>query len=205
MDIDLEKEKASYIHKLAIRKLILDKLLFGFIILAVGFTANFLLEHYKSQSTKERFILEKRLEAVQKISQAYMIMHNAFDSITLQASMTNDDKNRLESATQKYIDVWTEWSIILSKKYRREQDYITWIYLALESYELQTMKEYRKYLFDLYYKFNAMCQEELGFFKEPEMVTFQFVEWPAHKADSLGAQEFLRANYEKWLHSKKKE
>lgn len=203
MDIQLEKEKASYIHKLEIRKLIIDKLFFGFIILVIGFTANFLLEHYRSRSTRERFVLEKRLEAVQKVSQAYMNMHNAFDSITLKTSMTDEDKKLLDGATQKYIDLWTEWSVILSKKYRRELDYITWIYIGLKSHDLQTMQGYRKYLIDLYYKFNAMCQEELGLLEEAEFATLQFEEWPAHKADALGAQAFLKANYEKWLRSKK--
>lgn len=205
MDFELEKQKASYIHKLEIRKLILDKLLFGFIIVALGFVANFFVEHYRSQSIKDRFVLEKRLEAVQNIGQAYMKMHNDLDSTSLQGSITNDDRSRLESNKQNYINVWTEWSIILSKKYRSELDYITWIYIALQSYELQTMRTYRKYLFDLYYKFNAMCREELGFLKEPEMATFKFVEWPASKADYFGADEFFRVNYEEWLRSKKKE
>jgi hypothetical protein len=202
MDIELEKEKASYIHKLEIRKLIVDKLFLGFILFALGFTANFFLEHYKSQSTKERFILEKRLEAVQKISQTYMNMHNAFDAITLKQSMSDKDKKRLEEVTQKYINDWTEWAIILSKKYRRELDYVTWIYIGLGSQDLDKMKAYRGYLIDLYYKFNAMCQEELGFLSETEITAVQFVEWPASKADALGAQAFLEANYKQWLHSK---
>jgi hypothetical protein len=202
VSIELEKEQVAYQHRFEIRKLILDKLLIALIIFAAGFAGNVILARYKTQSDKNQFLLNKRLEAVQKVSKAYMTMHNKFDTATLEQVLTDEKRDSLHASVQNYIDIWTEWSVILSKRFRTELDYVTWIYLGLESLDLPTMKTYREYLFDLYFKFNAMCQQELDFLDEPEMVSFQFVEWTAAKADSLGAYEFLRANHELWLSSR---
>lgn len=196
--MDNDQAKALFVHRLELRKLVVDKILLGLVVLVLGFMANLLLERYKSQSIQERFLLEKRLEAVQNVSQAYMGMHNAFDRITLQPALAADDPARLEQATQAYIDAWTEWGIILSRTFRLQQDYITWIYLGLQFSDLETMKRHRSFLFDLYYAFNALAREELDLQEEQQGKPFPFVEWSAQQADSLGAQEYLRASLESW-------
>lgn len=204
MTIEPDKQKALFTHKLEIRKLIYDKVLFGLIILVIGFMANLLIEQYRSKSIKDRFILEKRLEAVQNISRAYMKMHNAFDNLSLQTEMDAGDHYLLENVTQEFISDWTEWGIILSGDFRSKLDYLTWIYIGLGSYSLPELKKYRPFLIELYYKFISMCNQELGFSKTSGQPSFQFVEWSVFKADTLGAQAFLEANYQKWLQLKNK-
>ena len=54
-----EKEKAKLEHKFKIHQIILDKVLWGVVVVLFVFTTNYLLENYKAKLTSERFFLEE--------------------------------------------------------------------------------------------------------------------------------------------------
>ena len=49
MDLDFEKEKARYQHKLEIIRLVIDRFLIGIIVVGLGFAFNLALEDYKKE------------------------------------------------------------------------------------------------------------------------------------------------------------
>ena len=202
MSGEAEKQHALYMHKLEVRKLVLDKLLIGVLILAVGFAANFTIERYRVQSTKERFLLEKKLEAIQQISQSYFSMHNTFDTMMLNVYLNDGHYKKMQSQIDDFINVWTHNSVILSAYFTQQMDYVTRIYIALSGMDLETMRNYRTFFFDVYSKFYALTKKELGLPQESTDVTFDFVEWSVEKADALGADKYLEENFNQWKSKK---
>ena len=103
MDIDLEKEKARYAYKLEMRKLVIDKVLIGIIVAVVGWQINIAFERYKNQLGTERFLLEKRLEAVSAVRNTYSQLHDMYIDLT-----TADTKGKIHLPNdykQKYDNV----------------------------------------------------------------------------------------------------
>lgn len=58
---DLEKIRLE--HKLHVRRIILDKVLIGVVILIIGAVANYTLERYKSKETERRYRLTEQYKA----------------------------------------------------------------------------------------------------------------------------------------------
>lgn len=193
-----EKQQALYIHKLEIRKIVLDKLLVGALVIIVGFAANFAIERYRVQSTKERFLLEKRLEAIQLITNAYMSMQNNFDSSMNKSYISDGDKIKLRKDVDDFISVWTQNCVILSEHFTLQMDFVTWNYIALASLDLEIMKQYKEYFFDVYYKFYALTREELDLPEKSTLVSFEFLPWSVNKANDLGPQSYLEENFKQW-------
>lgn len=193
-----ENPQLRYEHKLQLQRLILDKLLIGLLILIVGFAANLIIERYRVQSTRERFLLEKKLEAIQKISEAYFSMHNTFDGLMLRTHLNDGHYKSMRTQIDDFINVWTHNSVILSSRFTKQMDYVTWIYIALAGMELEKMRDYRVFFFDVYSRFYSLTKEELGLEQEESSSQFGFVEWPVEKADAMGADLYLEANYKKW-------
>ena len=67
MNLDEEKEKARFVYRLELRKIIVDKMLFGVILVIFGMITNILIENYRSDLTKDQFLLEERLNAIKNI------------------------------------------------------------------------------------------------------------------------------------------
>lgn len=198
MEFKSEKEKLQFQHRQDLRKLVVDKLLIGIILIVLGFIVNMLLENYKSDSIRDRFLLEKKLEAIQKISNAYMEMNNAFDSATLAETLSAEDHANLDGVVQHYISEWTNWAVILSTSYRKQLDYITWLYLGMASYELTQMRAYREYQLQLFVTFNYISQQELGLVESAPPDRIHFVEWSIQQANERGSREFLAVNFDRW-------
>jgi len=218
MDINLEKEKAKYIHKLELRRLIIDKILFGVIIVLIGLAANFILEQYRSKLTKQRFILEKRLEAINSIKEAYEDMHNLWDVFTLTCNkvppaLPVNYKEQYEEKINNFLLQSNRWNLLFSKEFGDKLGYYVWIHTAANYMDIKNfcrLKEevrnkHRAFIVYLHEQFLSLCQAYLGLQGEKGQVQFTLEEWPHEKADRLGAVKFYEVNFEKWKKWKEKQ
>src|SRR5712692_7139337 len=130
--IDAEKEKARYVHRLEVRKLIIDNLFLGLILFALAFVANMAIERYRSESTREAFLLQKRLEAVSAVRAAYAQMFDNFDSFTLnrEGSRPRDYRERYSKSISAFALSQDRWSTLLSPEFNAQLDFHLWAHLA---------------------------------------------------------------------------
>ena len=83
MNLNDEKEKATFVHKLEIRKLYIDRFLFIATFIFIGGIANFLVEKYRSDLAQDRFLIERQLEAITDIKASYEKLRIFFDHNTI--------------------------------------------------------------------------------------------------------------------------
>ena len=201
MDIDLEKEKARYIHKLEIRKLIIDKMFLGVIILAIGFVGNMYFETYRSQLSDQRFEYEKKLEAINAVRSAFAKMYqnfNSFSDIDTTPELPKDYGDKFNRSIDNVIYTTNSVDVLLSPSLEHEVEFNIWIYTAFHYQDVAKSHEYRDFASYLFDQFMESCKIEVGKLSKHSKKRFQFEEWPWEKTDSLGSEAFLDANFNKW-------
>jgi hypothetical protein len=206
MQVKTEKEKAHDAYKLDVRKLIIDKLFLGLIILLLGFAANMALEHYRRETSKQEIFLKKRLEAVNTIQETYATMFDAFDAFTVLGDGTLPENYRktYKAAVDKFARAQAMWGAPLSRRFNTQLGYHLWTYLAFESKDVAKARAYRAFVYDLNQQFGFLCARELDIAVEQQPL-FEFEAWTHEEADRKGAQAFLEANFNKWKTQKQLE
>jgi len=202
MNLEQEKEKARYEHRLEVRKMVIDKLLLGIVVLALGFFADMAIENYRRHSTEQQFFLEQKVDAVKNIRKAYAAMNDAFDAFTLVSTRLEDYREKFKTAIDRYNLTATEYGVLLSPQYLHNLDYHLWIYEAMDFEDVAKQKQYREFFYDLNNQFQTVTKIELGVLDRKDANVFAFVEWSFKQADTLGAQSFFQANYKKWHESR---
>lgn len=66
-----ERYKIFLEHRLEVRRILLEKLLLGGLVLAAAVSGNYLIEVYKSDSEQSRFLFEERLEKLTELRADY--------------------------------------------------------------------------------------------------------------------------------------
>src|SRR5712692_6501593 len=198
--IDAEKEKARYVHRLEVRKLIIDKLFLGLILFALAFAANMAIERYRSESTREAFLLQKRLEAVSAVRAAYAEMYDNFDSFTVirKGERPKDYRERYNESIDAFALSQSRWSTLLSPEFNAQLDFHLWTHLAFLDRDVAKSAEHRDFVYDLYQHFGFICRRELGIATGAKERVFEFEEWSHAEADKKGSEAFLAANLAKW-------
>jgi hypothetical protein len=198
--IDAEKEKARYVYRLEVRKLIIDKLFLGLILFALAFAANMAIERYRSENTREGFLLQKRLEAVSAVRAAYSEMFDNFDSFTLtrEGSRPRGYHDLYKKSINDFALMQSRWSTLLSSDFNAQLDFHLWIHQAFLDRDVAKSAEYRDFMYDLYQHFGFICRRELGVRTGAREQVFTFEEWSHAEADRKGSEEFLAANVSKW-------
>ena len=214
MDINLEKEKAKYIHKLDLRRLIVDKILFGMIIVLIGLIANVIFEQYRSKLIEQRFILEKRLEAINSIKEAYEDMHNLWDIFTLmnETTLPKNYKEIYKEKINNFLLQSNRWNILFPKEFDDNLTYYAWIHSAIDESDIvnyliipkELLNRHRTFLVCLRGQFLSLCREYLGLQDEEDTDQFKLVEWSYEEAVGRGSGEYYALNFERWKEWKEK-
>ncbi|MFH0957461.1 MAG: hypothetical protein V1897_02040, partial [Pseudomonadota bacterium] len=206
MDLDTEKEKAKYLHKLELVRLIIDRLLIGLILVAIGFGFNLALEDYKRKQIEHQFYLERKLEAVNSIREAYIKAFNTYYWTTI------SDKDKAKSLlfrgepdTEYHNTIVnlglavSKYNILLSRYFF---DLATANTIMLEGiYYKEPLKriEYREFVYHLAQVFSNQSRIELGLSPELEAnESFPFETFKFEEIHTKGSPHFLDINFEKW-------
>jgi hypothetical protein len=206
MNIDFEKEKAKYQHKLELFRLIIDRLLMGIILVGLGFAFNIALEDYKRKQTEQQFYLEKKFEAVNAIRTAYMKVFNAYYVSTI----ADKDKSKAfffrKEPNIEYFDAivnfnetMTKYDIVLSERFFELAQANSVILEGMYYKEPTQRYEYREFLYHIGEILTDQCRIELGLSSELQgKKLFPIEKMKFEEIHSKGSPHFLNINYEKW-------
>ncbi|HAO98803.1 MAG TPA: hypothetical protein DCQ83_02025 [Fibrobacteres bacterium] len=199
MDPNEDKAKARRAFRLDLLKLFIDKIALGAVVVLFGFLANKWFEKYKFRLSEQRFFMEQRLESIKKIQTAYTVMFHKFDNYTLRGySRPVDYQARYDSAVDGYTRALDEHGTLLSPQTLERMDYQGWLFQNFKYQDVAAQASYRNFFYDLYREFYLQAKVELGVIPDTARHPVEFDEWSHAKADSLGAQAFFDANFEKW-------
>jgi hypothetical protein len=74
MTLDEEKLKLDYEHRLQAQRIVIEKGLLGILLAIAVLAANMLIENFKSDLSRQRFLLESRLVALQALRESYSVL-----------------------------------------------------------------------------------------------------------------------------------
>jgi len=111
------------------------------------------------------------------------------------------NKAEYDKDIDNYLEVISKSSVILSKKFTRNAEYIAWIHIGILhydiKYEMKNVSKFRYFIYDLKEIIDNFSREEL-FKKIEDKNRFQFEQWAIEKTDKEGAVAFLEANFTRW-------
>jgi len=76
MTLEDEKLKVLYEHRLQVWRIVIEKGLLGILLGLAVLAANMLIEDFKSDLSRQRFLLESRLTALQALRESYSLLSN---------------------------------------------------------------------------------------------------------------------------------
>ena len=197
--VDDDKEKARYLYRLELRKLIVDKLFLGLILVVLGYVANITIEEYRAKSARDVFLLQKRLEAVTAVRAAYADMFDNFDSFTLLGTpLPKDYRKQYKKSIDAFSVSQNRWSTLFPPEFNAQLEFHLWTHQAFLYRGVAESVEYREFVYDLDQHFDFICRRELGVAAGEKEQIFEFDEWPHEKVEKEGNDKFLAANFAKW-------
>jgi hypothetical protein len=207
MEIDSEKEKIWYSHKLEVRRMLYEKLLLGAIIAIVGLFANMFFEKYKDQLGQERFIQEKKLEAISEVRISFNDLHSTYMNWTVNdcRDIPADYNDQYLKLVNNYIAVINKNSLLLSKSFLDKQvSYVLWIYQGIYYSDIAKSVNYREFAFDVADAFDCECRIQLGFKTPTNYKPFKFVDATWAEVENMRINSYFMENYIKWVEGRKK-
>jgi hypothetical protein len=211
MNINVEKAKAKFVYGLELRKIILDKVLFGILLLIFGMVTNVLLENYRNNLTKERFLLEQQLDAINNIKSAHDELVDIFDTATVgthikDKPISDEVKKQFQKKLDTFILQTNKFNVLFPKNFDRQMTFFVWSYsgsidevlnkwVSMSEEDRITnrtfVNETRKLFYDL-------CRESLGFDKETRSTDFVFEDWSFSKGSQYGSNAYYQTNFKNW-------
>ena len=181
-------------------------MLLAVVLIGIGYGANIALEEHKKQQVQQQFFLERKLEAVNAIKDAYQKAFEAFYFTTVSDKdkakpllFAGDPEKEFYKALQLFSHVSDRYDIIMSR-YFADLVQVNGTLLEGIYYKDRTKRiEYRDFLWHLRDCFVNQCRIELGLLVEMRQNQFfPFQKFKFEEIQTQGAVYFLDINFKKW-------
>lgn len=198
--LDQEKEKLNFEHKLEIRRILIEKFLIAVILLIAAFLANMLVEKYKNNLIEKRFLLEKRLVAIDKLRGIYSELNIYFFRNAKMNDMTDKDWSDYNLKVLEFGNYFNKVSVLFDERHEvRVQGHLL-IHEAV-SYKKKIAEDEYKFGLAVFEDFEILTRgllwsETISGSGSSDRSEFKFVE------DSVvSAPDFFEKNFSAWKKS----
>jgi hypothetical protein len=204
MSLKDEKVKLDYSHQLEIKRIWLDKLLIGVLIVLAGFTANIVLENYKSELIKSQFLLDKRLEALKDIRMIFSrLTQHAHDVMVAKPESVDAQLKAYQDDINNFVHNGNEWGFLFSDNFNQEVNQYMWIHEAVARGKIKLTGNYQGFLDDVSAAFDtatktALAVEVFGNPQPAHAAYFHVKTWTPDQVHKLGLDKFFLENFSKW-------
>ena len=204
MTLEEEKEKSLYDHKLELVRTVVDKICLGGLIALCAFVANFIIEDFKDDLTKRRFLLESRLQGLQALRKAYDKLSQSFYIHAHTSGEIGDDiRGSYQASINEFIGTSNQWSVVFSNEFHDGVNRHVWIHDGVASGEVQVTTAHWAFAIDIFYDFDALTrralwEETLGVSGQAGSTEFSLVEWDSAKAARHTGSEYFQENFQRW-------
>lgn len=205
MGFSSEKEKVKFEHKLKIRRIILDKTLWGIVFIILGITANIVLEKYKADLTSERFFLEKKYDSALIMQKAMANLINQFQVYTLMNKKTDLPKDYLKKYSDSlldFVETQNKSYLLFSEDYGKSSQYFILIFNQIILKDVSKWKAYREFLYDVAGWFHDTLCRELGLKSTNKQEDYPFKGLEKRLAHKIAFEKFktkfLDSEFDKW-------
>lgn len=194
-------------HKLAIRRIILEKLFLAMIVGLVAFLGNYLLKIHDSNLESDRFILEKRFQALSEIRGSYADITDKFTAY-IDAKFANppvpDLVNKRRAAyslsISEFIDLSNKWNLIFSDFFAEQMASHVLFHHILSDRRFDYQMNMASFTSDVMGGFDDVTKDALiESSDEVDTDHFVFEYWDENKVKELGVSTFFFEHYDSWV------
>jgi hypothetical protein len=208
MTLSEDKEIAVFSHRLTVRRILIDKLFLGLLLVILGIRANFFIEKYKAKMTSQQFFSEKKLFVVMDIREKYSELTKSFYGITKNFC---EKKYWIPVEIQSYLDTTKEMahlvntkSILLSTKSIDAAACVINLHEGVTTRKLNEWCDYRKFISDISDYFTFVLRLEINPEESIKESVFKPVIKDIDEIDAMGVESYFDMNLKKWQESNKK-
>lgn len=210
MTLEEEKLKVSYEHRLQLWRIVIEKVLLGILLGLVVLAADMLMEQFRSNLSRERFLLESRLTALQALRQSYSSLSTHMWYVAHEKKELSEKRLLAHGKNlDDFMHVANKWSLLFSERFTKGIDQHIWLHQAVaQRYSILT-PDHWSFVSDVFDDFDhitraALWEETLGVRPPPEGRRFEMEAWSSNDMNTKGPKAFFERNFEKWKQQNKK-
>lgn len=196
-----EFEKMAYEHKLAVWRILIEKVLLGAVIALFAFMASRSLESFKSNLTEERFHLEKRLEGVQSLGTSYSRLADlAYECGVADDPVSDELLQRYTSALNEFTRESNQWNVVFDESFETCVSHHVWIHDGIATGKVEVKREHWPFMLAVFDNFNVTLRAGLDLKAAPQnkVPRFEFSRIDPSQMGTMTGHEFFTIQYKKW-------
>jgi hypothetical protein len=193
------KEKLE--HRLAIIRIIIEKLLLGGVVALLAFLASLVCESFKSGLTERRFLLEKRLEGIQQMSASYSQLADlAYECGVADDPVGQELLDRYSRALSEFNRATNQWNVVFDEDFAKIMSYHVSIHDGIATGKVHVKREHWAFLTAVFENFAMTAHTALGVGARGDSPPSHFVfqDIPPAKRDIMPGHVFFAIQYKKW-------
>lgn len=194
---DSKKQELIFGHKLQTKRIVLEKLLLALLLVVAAVCGNFLVEKYKSGLVERKFLLEKRLAAIEEISGVYSRLTLHYRNSARPTGSTEAELSEYRKEIEGFSHLVGRKGMLFDEKYEERFKNHLWTHLAAIEMQGKMNKDHYSFGIAVFQDFENLTRELLW----SETIKSGANSESPLKFDfdpSMKVADFFNKNYEKW-------
>jgi hypothetical protein len=205
MTFQQEKLKIRYEHKLQVWRIVIEKALLGILLALGALAANVIMENYRSDLSRQRFLLESRLTALQALRESCSPLTNHTWRLAQDKKGTAEKLSlaTYEEDLEKFMHLANMWNLLFSVRFNEAIERHFWTHQAMARGLCEVKPEHWPFLSDDFENFDHITRQEL--WEETRRIPcpvrderFELEPWSFDELNKKGIKAFFDANLDKW-------
>ena len=197
-----EAPRLRFEHALQVRRIWLDRMLIGALLVVTGLVANVVLEKYKADRGQSQFFLDKRLAAATDVRRALTnVTTSLFKVSEAPCTMTPPDPaelERLREAIANLTSALNSNSLLFDETYLAESNRAINIFVGVMSKPSALSCDARTFLADVARYITHQTKRQVAPDAHPEWDRFVPIALPAEEIDKIAADGYFVKNMQAW-------
>lgn len=209
--MEKETKKIEYEHQLAVRRILLEKILLASVVTVLALLGNIWLQHNDNKLTHNRFLTENRLTGILEVRHAYNMLTSAFLKYA-EASLRIDKKDgtkkisamdAMDRAIEQFIDATNKWGIVHPIDFTKKVGGHITLYACLIQCKITINRHTVEFLSDIDVNFDyhtriAMHGSSGEDVPKLGVDVFELEHWEDRDIQNLGTARYFLANFTRW-------
>ena len=195
-------EEIHLSHKLELRRIVIEKVFFGILLLLGALFANVLLEGYKSNEVKERFLIEQRLESAREILSAHSnttaLIYPLLAKICSGDRIEPDDLENILVSARNFQAAINSNTVLFGSDYEDVAHRTLNIHRGFAAVPPGLKCEHRDFLSSITEHFEHQTQAQIGDISTRRIGTAP-VPMSKTELDEMGFDAYLQKNLDSWI------
>lgn len=201
MNIEEEKKKIDHEHNLHIKRIFLDKILSGILVIILGIVANLVIESIKNDFSQQRFLLESRLNALKEMRLSFSSLSEQSLAHALSSPYKNTEDYR--ESLDRFVQIANQSAMLFPIDFELAVSHHALMHAAIAYGQQEVSPQHYEFLYSTFESFNRLTRKALWeetlerSFEEPEMGIDVNI-WNSERLSKGEGSELFNKLWETW-------